>query len=132
MELKPLFNEQVEWLYREHVPVGMPIILNGREGEGKTTIAIQMGNEILLLNPNGIMIFHDTNMGNGIYARRDGSIGFSWKNNRGVMRAIEDYMDRRYDENSFFCDLLNGKSIIHFPNCNGLTIIKKLTDDFKQ
>jgi len=56
-DLRPLFDEKVEWLYRNHIPKGMPIILNGREGEGKTTIAVQIGNEILYQNPEGIIIW---------------------------------------------------------------------------
>jgi hypothetical protein len=77
------------------------------------------------LSDKGIMIFHDTNMGKGMYTRNDGSMGFGWDNERGVMRAIEEFVDRQYDENSFFCDVTDKYSLIHFPNSNGLTIIKK-------
>ena len=37
----------VRWIWRQHIPVGMPIIVNGREGIGKTTNCIQMAKEIL-------------------------------------------------------------------------------------
>jgi predicted O-methyltransferase YrrM len=77
------------------------------------------------LSKNGTMMFHDTNMGNGVYARHDGSIGTGWDNNRGVMRAIEEFTGNSYDENTYFCDITDGYSLMHFPNCNGLTIIKK-------
>lgn len=50
-------DKEVRWLWREHIPVGMPIIVNGREGIGKTTNCIQMGKEILEENPEGSVIW---------------------------------------------------------------------------
>lgn len=73
----------------------------------------------------GTMVFHDTNMGN-VYARLDGSLGYGWDNNRGVIRAIEDLLGRRYDENAFFVDYAAGFLIRHYPNCSGMTVIKKM------
>lgn len=81
------------------------------------------------LSDNGITIFHDTNMGKGMYGRYDGSIDFGGANKRGVVRAIEEFVGRQYDENSFFCDVTDKYSLIHFPNSNGLTIIKKRNED---
>ena len=77
------------------------------------------------LSGNGSMILHDTNMGRGPYARMDGSIGFSYDNKRGVIRAMEELLGRQYDERSFFCDLAKGFLIMHHPHCNGLAILKK-------
>ena len=77
------------------------------------------------LSAEATIIFHDTNLGAGIYSRADGSIGCSWDNERGVIRAIEEYLGRRYDEKSYFCDITDKYSIMHFPNCCGLTIIRK-------
>ena len=77
------------------------------------------------LSETGMMIFHDTNMGDGIYARLDGSVGFGWNNERGVIRAIEEFVGRQYDENSLFCDVTEQYCLLHFPHCNGLTILKK-------
>lgn len=73
----------------------------------------------------GVLIFHDTNMGKGMYARNDGSMGFGWNNKRGVIQAIEEFVGRQYDENSFFCDVTENYSLMHFPNSNGLTVLKK-------
>jgi hypothetical protein len=85
--------------------------------------------EILVWSPylsdHAIMLFHDTNMGTGPYARMNGSIGFGLDNKRGVIKAIEEFLGRQYDEKSFFCDLTKGYLIMHYPNCNGLTILKK-------
>lgn len=77
------------------------------------------------LAPRGVMLFHDTNMGRGVYARLDGSTGVGWNNNRDVIRAIEGFVSRRYDEQSFFSDLTDQFAILHLPNCNGLTIMRR-------
>jgi cephalosporin hydroxylase len=78
------------------------------------------------LSPEATMIFHDTNMGPGVYARLDGSVGRAWDNDRGVIRAIEELIGRKYDERAFFSDRTDKYSVLHFPNCNGLTVIRLL------
>jgi predicted O-methyltransferase YrrM len=77
------------------------------------------------LSEEGVMIFHDTNMGKGIYSRTDGSIDFGWDNERGVIKAIEEFVGRNYDEKSFFYDFIQDICILHYPYCNGLTILKR-------
>jgi len=79
------------------------------------------------LNERGILLFHDTNMGKGKFARMDGSISTGWDNQRGVIRAIEEYLGRQYDENSFFTDIAKDFLVIHYPHCNGLTVLKRLS-----
>ena len=78
------------------------------------------------LADDGVMIFHDTNMGNGTYARLDGSIDFGWDNDRGVIRAIEEFVGRTYDERAYFTDRVHSHLISHAPHCNGFTIIKRI------
>lgn len=78
------------------------------------------------LSERAVLIFHDTNMGDGFYARFDGSFGFGYENRRGVMRAIEDLVGRSYDERTFFSDLAGGFLITHNPSCNGLAILKRV------
>jgi predicted O-methyltransferase YrrM len=86
-------------------------------------------NEIQVWAPylaeNGIMMFHDTNTRNGVYARTDGSFGYSVNRGRGVIQPIEEFLGRGYDENAYFTDYVNGFLVLHFPNCNGMTILKK-------
>lgn len=77
------------------------------------------------LRPGGVMLLHDANMGNGLYGRLDGSIGSGWDNDRGVIRAIEEFFGRKYDERALFSDCFEGYQLLHFPYCNGLTVIKK-------
>ena len=77
------------------------------------------------LNDDGVMMFHDTNMGKGRYARLHGSIGFGWDNGRGVIRAIEESVGRKYDERAYFIDRAAGFLIYHYPHCNGFTVMKR-------
>ncbi|MEK7158176.1 MAG: class I SAM-dependent methyltransferase [Patescibacteria group bacterium] len=77
------------------------------------------------LSDRGIVCFHDTNM-RRIYRRRDGSRGVGWNNHRGVIRAIEQYFHKAFDERQDFVDLCNGWIIEHHANCSGLTVLKKI------
>lgn len=80
-----------------------------------------------LLSDAGIMVFHDTNMGQGIYGRLDRSLGrYGWDNERGVIRAVEEFLGTSYDERRFFTDVAKGFLVAHYPHCNGLTVLKKL------
>lgn len=74
----------------------------------------------------GVMMFHDTNMGGGWYRTLDGGAEYGWDNERGVIRAIEEVLGRRYDESSYFCDLAEGFAISHVPWSNGFTVLRKL------
>ena len=80
-----------------------------------------------LLSERGIMIFHDTNMGRGLSGRLGHLIGHGWDNQRGVIRAIEEFLGKHYDENCFFTDVANGFLVAHYPHSNGLTVLKKLS-----
>lgn len=77
------------------------------------------------LSTAGTMMFHDTNMGQGAFSRLDGSIGIGWNNQRGVIKAVEEFLGRRYEENRFFDDVAAGFLVRHYPNCSGLTVLKK-------
>lgn len=79
-----------------------------------------------LLADGGVMVFHDTNMGQGVYGRLDRSVGrYGWDNQRGVIRAVEDFLGTSYDERRFFTDVVKGFLVAHYPHCNGLTVLKK-------
>jgi hypothetical protein len=80
------------------------------------------------LAKRGKVIFHDTNL-KYIYSRKDGSLGISgWDNQRGVIKALEHYLDQKYDETRPFLDIRKGWLIRHWPNCSGLTILDKISD----
>lgn len=78
-----------------------------------------------LVAEDGVVMFHDSNTRNGVYARADGSFGYSENRGRGVIQPIEEFLGRRYDENAYFTDYANGFLVLHFPHCNGLTVLKK-------
>lgn len=77
------------------------------------------------LDDDGWLLFHDTNMGS-VYFRYDNSVGLGWDNARGVIRAIEEFLGRRYDENAFFTDVAKGFAVWHRPNSSGLLVMRKL------
>lgn len=78
-----------------------------------------------LLSPRGRAIFHDTNMG-GRYRRSDGTTGRANNNERGVIRALEEFLGAPMDETRSFRTFLRGFSVTHFPLCNGLTVLRSL------
>ena len=86
-------------------------------------------NEIRVWSPylgeDGVMMFHDSNIRDSVYARTDGSFGYNPNRGRGVIQPIEEFLGRRYDENAYFADYANGFLVLHFPHCNGLTVLKK-------
>ena len=77
------------------------------------------------LAPQAMVIFHDTNMGDGLYTRLDRSTGYGWGNDRGVIRAIEEFLDRKYDETTQFSDCTPEFLVRHVPYCSGLTVLRK-------
>ncbi|HEY1579826.1 MAG TPA: class I SAM-dependent methyltransferase [Terracidiphilus sp.] len=77
------------------------------------------------LSPRGKVIFHDTNL-RMIGPRRDGCFQLSWDNQRGVIRAIEDYLGVSIDESKPFSDQIGDWMVRHWPNCNGLTIMDRI------
>jgi archaellum biogenesis ATPase FlaH len=54
-DLSDCFEQEIEMLWRNRIPKGMPIIVNGREGHGKTTICAQAAKAILEANRNGVV-----------------------------------------------------------------------------
>ncbi|MBM3821814.1 MAG: class I SAM-dependent methyltransferase [Verrucomicrobia bacterium] len=73
----------------------------------------------------GKVFFHDTNQ-RRFYWRRNGTAGLGWWNERGVIRAIEDYFGRRFDERRDFVDAAGGWMIRHTSTCSGLTILSRI------
>jgi cephalosporin hydroxylase len=71
------------------------------------------------------VIFHDTNMST-VYFRKDRTMGVGWNNKRGVIGAIERYLDSSFDERRDFVDFVKGWIVKHHANCNGLTILERV------
>ena len=75
----------------------------------------------------GTVIFHDINLSK-IYKRINKTIGAGWDNDRGVIRALEDFFQVKFDEKRYFQTIMSEFIIEHYPNCSGLTIIKKIME----
>jgi cephalosporin hydroxylase len=78
-----------------------------------------------LLSDTAKVFFHDTNL-KEVVLRKDGTTDMGWDNNRGVIRAIEEYLGRRFDENQPFATSQYPYLITHYPYCFGLTILEKI------
>ncbi len=81
-----------------------------------------------LLAPNALVMFHDTNLRTA-YTRKNGSHGVGWDNERGVIRAIEDFVGESLDEteelHKSFCVGEDCWTLRHWPLCNGFTCLKR-------
>jgi cephalosporin hydroxylase len=77
-----------------------------------------------LLSDRAVVFFHDTNL-TRYYRREDGTLGRGWDNDRGVIRALEDYFGCSFDETESFVTTQSPFVVKHFPYCNGLTVLQK-------
>lgn len=78
------------------------------------------------LTEEGTLMFHDTNMGDGVYSRLDGSVKSGWNNGRGVIKGVEEFIKADYNESGFFADYRNEFLVRHYPYCNGFTVLKRI------
>ncbi len=76
------------------------------------------------LAPAGSMVFHDTNM-KRVFRRKDGSLGGGWDNERGVIRAVQEFLKAKWDETENYTGEHQGYSVTHIPTCSGLTILRQ-------
>jgi cephalosporin hydroxylase len=77
------------------------------------------------LSAKSKLILHDTNM-KRIYRRADRSLGRGWDNDRGVIRALEETLGTKFNEEQDFVTVIGGWLIRHWSHCNGLTVLEKL------
>jgi hypothetical protein len=79
-----------------------------------------------LLNEHGIICFHDTNIYKGpLFNLRGNIVGHGWDNERGVIRAIEEYFNTTIDENKEQLYILDKVIIEHKPWSGGFTVVYK-------
>lgn len=48
-DLKGQYDAKVTWIWRKHIAAALSFIFNGREGDGKTTICLQIAKEMIQL-----------------------------------------------------------------------------------
>ncbi len=75
------------------------------------------------LSEKAIVFFHDTNLSLFVH-RKDKSITSGWNNQRGVIRALEDYFDKQFNEKKDFIDFRKGWLITHYSHSSGFTILE--------
>jgi predicted O-methyltransferase YrrM len=78
------------------------------------------------LAPAGIMMFHDTNMGQGWYRSLSGRAEPGGNSTRGVIGPIEELLGRRYDEGTFFADAVGGYVVRHVPWSSGFLVLRRI------
>lgn len=78
------------------------------------------------LSDNSKAFFHDTNL-REIFFRKDGSMDLGWDNERGVIRALEEYFQKSFNEKEPFIAYCHDWLIKHHPYCCGLTILEKIS-----
>jgi cephalosporin hydroxylase len=86
-----------------------------------------------VLAERGMLMFHDSNVtpiNETNYVRLNNTTGYASGVPRGVTRAIKEYFNVAFDEYkycnfSFVKDQISWK-MIHYPFCNGLTILQKI------
>jgi predicted O-methyltransferase YrrM len=83
---------------------------------------------IPLLSDRGMIVFHDTHLTNRPTRRLDGGVNYGWDNERGVVRAIEEYLQISIAEDSLFAvtDKDQKWFLHHIPWNNGLTVYAKM------
>jgi hypothetical protein len=77
------------------------------------------------LAERGVMLFHDTNMGKGWFRRLNGKVEPGGNRTRGVIQAIEEFLGRRYDESTWFTDVVGGYVVQHVPWSSGFLVLCK-------
>jgi Methyltransferase domain len=73
------------------------------------------------LNSKPTVIFHDTNV-RLFYRLRGGYVGRGCDNERGVTRALEEYLGSTIEERRSFVKQFGPWLVTHYSHCNGLTI----------
>lgn len=75
--------------------------------------------------PGGRALVHDSNMG-GLYRRGDWTVGLAADMQRGVARALHEFLGAQFDEREPFRGTLGGWAVEHDPLCCGLTVLRRL------
>jgi predicted O-methyltransferase YrrM len=112
------------WCKQKHLEPGIDLLFIDTSHLYEHTVA-EIKAWLPHVAPTGKVIFHDTNM-QYFYCRADKSLDIGWDNQRGVIRAVEEYFNCRWDETKPFVDARGGWLIRHWPNCSGLTVLDRL------
>jgi cephalosporin hydroxylase len=111
------------WCRRKHIEPAIDILFIDTSHLYEHTVA-EIRAWFPYLAPRCKVFFHDTHMG-PVFTRKDGSTGIGWDNQRGVIRAIEEYLGIQMDEKTDFIREHGGWFIRHVAICNGFMILER-------
>jgi hypothetical protein len=83
------------------------------------------------LGPDGVMLFHDTNAGQGWYRSLNGRAAPGGIGTRGVIQAIEELLGRKYDEKTFFTDVVGDFALRHVPWSSGFLVLRRMRTEHR-
>ena len=80
-----------------------------------------------LVNKGGLVVFHDTNLTHKPTWRLSRTLNWGWNNERGVTRAIEEYLNVKIMEDQYYVALQSDEFsfLLNVPWNNGLLAIGK-------
>jgi hypothetical protein len=115
-----------DWCREQRIAVSIDILFIDTSHEYDHTLT-EITNWFPHLSDRGKVFLHDTNL-KKVFFRKDGSMGLGWDNRRGVIAALETYLDRKFTERCDFTQFARGWLLKHYANCCGLTILERLRD----
>ena len=71
------------------------------------------------------VMFRCTNLQKKLYYEDGRITGLGWDNQRGVIRAIEEYLDMKFNETMPFRTFIDPWEVIHYPWGAGLTVMRR-------
>lgn len=117
-------GEFAHWASATGIPTEIDVLFIDTSHEYEHTVA-EIHGWFPHLSDAAIVIFHDTRI-SGFWPRHDLTFGWGWDNRRGVMRAIEQFLDVSLDESKRAAIHLEGWTVAHDPRCSGLTLLRRI------
>lgn len=94
---------------------------------------LELESWVKYLSDDGLIIFHDTNLNKVLKFKDGSSLDCGWDNQRGVIRAVNDYFGILLDETKESYDIINTKNGVWYynivPYSSGLLIMHKVKNE---
>ncbi len=115
-----------DWCREHNIVTSIDVLFIDTSHEYRHTLA-EINSWFPFLAGRCKVFMHDTNLTKRFF-RNDGSMGFGWDNQRGVIAALETYFGKKFDERHDFAEFADGWLLRHYANCCGLTVLERLHD----
>lgn len=116
-------REFVAWAGAAGLPTSIDVLFIDTSHHYAHTVE-EIASWFPLLSLNATVLFHDTNM-QRFYRRRDNTVGVGSRNQRAVIRAIEEHIGGAIDETQSFVGRIGAWDIEHEPRCSGFTVLRR-------